>query len=67
MNLTVRKTALDFVTGSIGTRLMDLGDERARYQVRVAGWPLYPEGSEQRIDFLKNISDHASLYFEILA
>jgi exonuclease III len=62
-----KEAALDFVTASIGTRLMDLGDERARYQVRVAGWPLYPEGSEQRIDFLKNISDHASLYFEILS
>jgi exonuclease III len=63
---TETKTArLDYVAATTALTLVKLEEQKCDYQVRINGWPKYPEKSLERHEFIQSISDHASLYFEV--
>lgn len=59
------QATLDYVAASTSTDLLNLAGEQNDSQVRLGGWPQYLRGSAERSEFIRSVSDHASLYFEV--
>lgn len=60
------QATLDYIATTTATQLNNLGDQPKQAQIRLGGWPQYPIGSPERAEFIDSVSDHASLYFEII-
>lgn len=60
------QATLDYMAATISTNLVNFGDDQKQSQLRLGGWSQYPKNSVERAEFIRAVSDHASLYFEII-
>jgi len=60
------QATLDYVAATDSTNFANLGNDQGQIQLRLGGWPEYPRGTFERNEFIEAVSDHASVYFEII-